>query len=43
MKHEFVRLHAHPFYLSALEVLNLFLNREKKRLEVEANGKKKVH
>jgi TorA maturation chaperone TorD len=43
LKHEFVRLHAHPFYLSALEVLNLFLNREKKRLEVEANGKKKVH
>jgi TorA maturation chaperone TorD len=40
---EYKRLHAHPFYLSALEVLNLFLNRERERLEVEANGKKKIH
>ncbi|HUL31474.1 MAG TPA: molecular chaperone TorD family protein [Thermodesulfobacteriota bacterium] len=42
LKHNFERLHAHPFYLSALEVLNLFLNRERERLEVEANGKKKI-
>jgi TorA maturation chaperone TorD len=43
LEEKFWILHAHPFYLSALEVLNLFLNREKERLEVEANGKKKIH
>jgi TorA maturation chaperone TorD len=43
LKENFERLHAHPFYLSALEVLNLFLNRERERLEVEANGEKKIH
>ena len=43
LKDNFERLHAHPFYLSVLEVLNLFLNRERERLEVEANGKKKIH
>ncbi len=42
LKENFERLHARPFYLSALEVLHLFLNRERKRLEVEVNGKKKI-
>ena len=42
LKENFERLHAHPFYLSALEVLHLFLNRERERLEVEADGKKKI-
>jgi TorA maturation chaperone TorD len=42
LKEKFCRLHAHPFYLSALEVLNLFLNRERERLEVDANGEKKI-
>jgi TorA maturation chaperone TorD len=43
LKENFERLQAHPFYLSALEVLDFFLNRERERLEVEANGKKKIH
>ncbi len=43
LKEKFGRLHAHPFYFSALEVLHLFLNRERERLEVEANGKKNIH
>ncbi len=43
LREEFGRFHARPFYLSAIEILDLFLNREKGRLEVEANGKKKIH
>ncbi len=43
LKEKFGRVHAHPLYLSALEVLHLFLNRERERLEVETNGKKKIH
>jgi len=42
LKENFERLHAHLFYSSALEVLHFFLNRERKRLEVEVNGKKNV-
>jgi TorA maturation chaperone TorD len=42
LKKNFEKLHAHPFYLSALEVLNLFLSKERERLEVEVNGKKKI-
>ena len=34
-KENFERLHAHPFYSSALEVLHFFLHRERERLEVE--------
>jgi TorA maturation chaperone TorD len=33
----------HPFYVSALEVLILFLQKEKERLEVEASGKKEIY
>lgn len=33
LKDEFRQLHPHPFYLSALEVLELFLNKERERLE----------
>lgn len=33
LKEEFNRCHPHPFYVSALEVLALFLNRERERLE----------
>jgi TorA maturation chaperone TorD len=29
---------SHPFYESALEVLLLFLHKEKERLEVECHG-----
>jgi TorA maturation chaperone TorD len=40
---EFKRFHPHPFYGSSMEVLVLFLNKERGRLEVEGNGKKKIH
>jgi len=43
LKEEFKRFDPHPFYVSTLEVLDLFLNRERERLEVEGNGKKKIH
>jgi len=38
LKKEFERFHPHPFYVSALEILNLFLRRERERLEVEEHG-----
>jgi TorA maturation chaperone TorD len=41
LKEEFKQFHPHPFYVSTLEVLDLFLNRERERLE--GNGKKKIH
>jgi TorA maturation chaperone TorD len=43
LKEEFGRFHPHHFYVSTLEVFDLFLRREKERLEVEGNGKKKIH
>ena len=43
LKEEFKRFHPHPFYVSTLEILDLFLNREGERLEVEGNAKKKIH
>jgi TorA maturation chaperone TorD len=43
LKEEFGRFHPHPFYVSVLEVLNLFLDRERERLEVGGDGKKKIH
>jgi len=36
LKKELDRSHPHPFYISALEILDLFLKKEIKRLEVEA-------
>jgi len=42
LKEKFDRFHPHPFYLSALEVLNFFLNRERGRLEVEEIGRAHV-
>lgn len=33
----------HPFYLSAVELLNFFLSRERERLEISDDGKKSVH
>ena len=35
--------HCHPFYVSALGVLILFLQKEKERLEVEESGKKEIY
>ena len=43
LREEFNRFHPHRFYGSTLEVLDLFLNKERERLEVEGNGKKKIH
>ena len=40
---EIRRFDPHPFYVSAFEVLDLFLKTERERLEVGGNGKKIVH
>ena len=37
-KEEVMRLHPHPFYKSLLEILDLFLTLERKRLEMMSNG-----
>lgn len=42
LKTELERLHPHSFYVTAIGLLDLFLNKEKQRLEVEGNGKKNV-
>jgi TorA maturation chaperone TorD len=38
LREKFKEFHSHPFYRSALEVLLLFLRKEKERLEVECHG-----
>jgi TorA maturation chaperone TorD len=38
LREEFEEFHSHPFYRSALEVLLLFLRKEKEGLEVDCNG-----
>ena len=38
LREKFKEFHSHPFYRSALEVLLLFLRKEKERLEVECRG-----
>jgi TorA maturation chaperone TorD len=43
LREEFEEFHPHSFYTSALEVLILFLNKEKERLEVEESGKKEIY
>jgi putative dimethyl sulfoxide reductase chaperone len=35
---ELMKLHPHPFYGSLLEILDLFLTKERKRLEMMSNG-----
>jgi len=37
-KEELTKLHPHPFYKSLLEILDLFLATERKRLEMMSNG-----
>jgi TorA maturation chaperone TorD len=37
------KVHAHPFYISLIEVLDLFLDLEKRRLEKESDGEKDIH
>ncbi len=43
LKKEMERSHPHPFYRSVLEVLDLFLGKERERLEGEGNGEKAIH
>jgi TorA maturation chaperone TorD len=43
LREGFERAHAHPFYVSLIEVLDLFINFEKRRLEKETDGKKDIH
>ena len=43
LKEEFKKVRPHPFYDSLLELLNLFLGKERKRLEIEGDGKKNIH
>ncbi len=43
LKEEVERSHPHPFFRSSLEVLDLFLNEERKRLEENRNGEKAIH
>ena len=43
LREEFKQAQPHPFYVSALEVVDFFLQKERERLEVERNGKKKIH
>jgi TorA maturation chaperone TorD len=43
LKESFEKAHAHPFYISLIEVLDLFISREKSRLEKKSDGKKDIH
>ena len=43
LKEEMDRSDPHPFYRSALEVLDLFLGQERKRLEEKGNGETAIH
>jgi len=43
LKEAFQEAQAHPFYVSLIEVLDLFVNQEKRRLEKETDGKKDIH
>ena len=43
LKEEIKRSDPHPFYRSALEVLDLFLGSERERLEGKGNGEKAIH
>jgi TorA maturation chaperone TorD len=43
LKGELEKVHPHPYYIGVLEVLDLFLRAERERLEMESDGKKKIH
>jgi TorA maturation chaperone TorD len=43
LKEEFKKVRPHLFYSSLLEILDLFLSMERKRLEMERDGKKNIH
>jgi TorA maturation chaperone TorD len=42
LKEELKRVHPHPFYASAIEVLDIFIYLEKNHLEVEDHGEKNI-
>ena len=43
LKESFERAHAHAFYMSLIEILDLFIKQEKRRLEKDSDGKKDIH
>jgi TorA maturation chaperone TorD len=43
LKGKLEKVHPHPFYNSLLEVLDLFLRKERERLEKESNGEENIH
>jgi TorA maturation chaperone TorD len=43
LKESFEKACAHPFYISLIEILDLFINQEKGRLEKKSDGKKDIH
>jgi TorA maturation chaperone TorD len=43
LKESFEKACAHPFYISLIEILDLFINQEKRRLEKKNDGKKDIH
>jgi TorA maturation chaperone TorD len=43
LKKEMIRFQPHRFYLSAVELLDLFLNQERDRLEIKDHGEKSIH
>lgn len=42
LREDFERAHAHAFYVSLIEVLDLFITLEKRRLEKQTDGKKDI-
>ncbi len=43
LKESFEKVHAHPFYISLIEILDFFINQEKGRLEKKSDGEKDIH
>jgi len=43
LKESFEKADAHPFYISLIEILDLFINQEKGRLEKKSDGEKDIH
>jgi len=43
LKESVEKARAHPFYISLIEILDLFINQEKGRWEKKSDGKKDIH
>jgi len=43
LKESFEKARAQPFYISLIEILDLFINQEKGRLEKKSDGEKDIH